>query len=516
MTCLISQITTNYTGITATSPLRLPPHLSYALNANTKHCARSLLPPIERLYHDAKNSVEHRLANYLYPDFLKFQLAQCTRSSLSACHSLSWASQGGYPGLGDAFCLTDPHKPSNPIVYASDGLLSLSGYGRKEVVGKSCRIFQGISTDLEARQRLREAIVLGRETVELVVNHRKDGAPFWNLLLVCPLSWEGSLRFFLGAQINVSESMGSEVKDILRVLDFNPRCEDFPRAAEPSDQEQPPAGSEEPAPPEVPASVHSPQWQSHGYRSFRDFIRKSVSAIKRPQTPRAITPAATCLVPEDARSARGQAFTTGSQQQRYKLDEFGSPYSHFFVMQYMPLEGHPNPPQTRGHTAARMPVVFSSSFALELLGIRWGGPEDVFGRDIFVLLAEYANLPSASRLLKSAVLERMATGEAVSVNMMVNTEPPSLSRYSSKHSKAGRTSKASVAGAALANTEADPMTRLSETIDRGAGILGQVLFGAKTQKVMTHWAPLKDGDGQVDYVVLVLTPVAAPGCAPTP
>lgn len=47
--------------------------------------------------------------------------------------------------------------------------------------------------------------------------------------------------------------------------------------------------------------------------------------------------------------------------------------------------------------------------------------------------------------------------------------------------------------------------RLSETLDRGAEILSNVFFGPKMKKLVSHWAPLKDGHGNVGWVVLVLT-----------
>ncbi|KAK4450760.1 hypothetical protein QBC34DRAFT_296629 [Podospora aff. communis PSN243] len=519
MSSLIGQISTNFTGITATSPLALPVDLSDSLKINTKHCARTVLPPLERLYRDARNSVEDRLARELYPDFVKFQLTQCMRSSMSVSRSLTGGFKSAYPGLGAAFCLTDPKKRDHPIVYASDGLLRLSGYQRREVIGRSCKLFQGLATDSDAAHRLRESIALGQDTVELIVNHRKDGTQFWNLLFVCPLLENGSIRYWLGAQINVSESMGSDAKDVLRVLSFGPPGEEFPPPTALSTQEQPiwrtpttTATAQECVVPDVPVgSCSPPRNRSHRHRFFRHFYRKSDGA--RPQSPRPVTPVVVLpATAEDAPSAKRRAFTTRDARVERKPDEFSTPYSRFLIMRYVPAHEHLQP---RGHQTARMPVAFCSSHALELMGHR-SDSDAVLGQDIFSVLAGHVNLMGVSRSFKLTVTDKMAAGDSFSVDLMMNAESPMPTNHASKHSRnesmiRGGTAVNGVgagAGASLA-ADADVRPRMSETFDRGAEILSHVFWGSKMRKLVSHWAPLKNADGEVAWVVLILTPAAA-------
>jgi len=521
MASLISQISTNFTGITATSPLALPAVLSDTLKSNTKHCARSVLPPLERLYRDARDSVEDRLARDLYPDFVKFQLTQCMRSSMSVSRSLTGGFKSAYPGLGDAFCLSNPFKRDNPIVYASDGLLRLSGYRRREIIGKNCRILQGLPTDNDTTQRLRESIALGQETVELIVNHRKDGTQFWNLLFVCPLLEKGSVRYHLGAQINVSESMGSDTKDILRILNFGPPGEEFPPAAALSTQDRPvwrtpTAVSQERVVQDIPAGLRSPRSRPKGHRFFRRFSRKS-TALGRPQSPRPVTPlAVTSTTTEDVPSAKRRAFTTRNPQLERQPDEFSTPYSRFFVMKYVPCSTQPQQPQARGYHTARMPVAFCSSFALELLGLRSNNSDAVLGHDIFSVLAGHVSPSGVNRSLKTTVIDKIDAGESFSVDLTASAETTAARNHMPKHSRNGSMIRAAaavsgvgaVAGASLV-VDTDPRPRLSETFDRGAEILSHVFFGTKTRKMVSHWAPLKNGDGEVGYVMLILTPAAA-------
>lgn len=50
-----------------------------------------------------------------------------------------------------------------------------------------------------------EALTTGQEITETILNYRRDGSPFMNLLLIAPLyDNKGNVRYFLGCQIDVS------------------------------------------------------------------------------------------------------------------------------------------------------------------------------------------------------------------------------------------------------------------------------------------------------------------------
>jgi hypothetical protein len=97
----------------------------------------------------------------------------------------------------------------------------VTGYSRKDIVPRNCRFLQGELTDPSAKKRLRVSIGAYEETVELLLNYRKNGDPFWNLLYVSPLFDEhGKVSFFLGGQIDCSTTIRS-CTDVLRILSFN-------------------------------------------------------------------------------------------------------------------------------------------------------------------------------------------------------------------------------------------------------------------------------------------------------
>ena len=101
--------------------------------------------------------------------------------------------------------ISDPTLPDNPIVYVNPAFETLTGYARHEVLGRNCRFLQGPMTDTADVARLREAIRTRTKISVDLLNHRKDGSPFWNRLLITPVSdTNGTLRYFFASQHDVT------------------------------------------------------------------------------------------------------------------------------------------------------------------------------------------------------------------------------------------------------------------------------------------------------------------------
>lgn len=67
------------------------------------------------------------------------------------------------------------------------------------------RFLQGQATDLNEVAKIRKAIEQGKGTAVRLLNYRKDGTPFWNLLTVMPVyAADGSLSKFIGVQVDVT------------------------------------------------------------------------------------------------------------------------------------------------------------------------------------------------------------------------------------------------------------------------------------------------------------------------
>jgi len=125
-------------------------------------------------------------------------------------------------GVGDPFAaairaarmamiVTDAHQPDNPIIFANDAFLALTGYGRDEVIGRNCRFLQGPGTDPAAIATLRRAVADGEDLTIDILNYRKDGTTFWNALSLSPVHGKtGRIDYFFGSQVNVSDKKRAE------------------------------------------------------------------------------------------------------------------------------------------------------------------------------------------------------------------------------------------------------------------------------------------------------------------
>lgn len=77
-----------------------------------------------------------------------------------------------------AMAVTDPSQPGNPIVFANEAFLQLSGYSMDEVLGQQPHFMDGAGTDPQDAGRFREMLAAGRDDVVETVQYGKDGRPF--------------------------------------------------------------------------------------------------------------------------------------------------------------------------------------------------------------------------------------------------------------------------------------------------------------------------------------------------
>ncbi|KAG0466221.1 hypothetical protein HPP92_017801 [Vanilla planifolia] len=108
--------------------------------------------------------------------------------------------------LQQTFVVSDAKKPDCPIMYASAGFFTMTGYSMKEVIGRNCRFLQGPKTDQTEVAKIREAIRTGKSYCGRLLNYKKNGTPFWNLLTVTPIKDNnGNVIKFIGMQVEVSK-----------------------------------------------------------------------------------------------------------------------------------------------------------------------------------------------------------------------------------------------------------------------------------------------------------------------
>ncbi|MEQ9286062.1 MAG: PAS domain S-box protein [Cyclobacteriaceae bacterium] len=116
----------------------------------------------------------------------------------------------------DGILITDPHQPDNPIIYSNLNFQKITGYNKKDLIGKNCRILQGAETDQTTVQKLREAIKECKPIKCEILNYRKDGSSFWNLLSINPVfNDKNEVINFIGVQHDITDQKkaSQELKD---------------------------------------------------------------------------------------------------------------------------------------------------------------------------------------------------------------------------------------------------------------------------------------------------------------
>jgi sigma-B regulation protein RsbU (phosphoserine phosphatase) len=127
----------------------------------------------------------------------------------------------------EGITIADASLPDNPLIYANAGFERLTGYSVIDVLGRNCRFLQGPDTDPATVDTLREAIREKREVTVQLLNHRKDGTPFWNRLSITPVrNASGEVTHFIGVQSDVTAE--KQAKDALQ--NANERLEAASRA----------------------------------------------------------------------------------------------------------------------------------------------------------------------------------------------------------------------------------------------------------------------------------------------
>lgn len=122
-----------------------------------------------------------------------------------------------------SFVVTDARKFDNPIVYCSATFERLTGYTKHEILGRNCRFLQspdgkcpqGVKrkyVDDDAVFYLKNQIEAKKEGQTSLINYRKGGQPFTNLLTMIPISWDPNnpeIVYFVGFQVDLVEQPGA-------------------------------------------------------------------------------------------------------------------------------------------------------------------------------------------------------------------------------------------------------------------------------------------------------------------
>ncbi|KAK6359589.1 blue light receptor [Orbilia brochopaga] len=127
----------------------------------------------------------------------------------------------GAVDMSCAFVVCDVRKYDMPIVYCSATFERLTGYTKHEILGRNCRFLQSPTGDVERgakRKYVDEESVryLKQQCDEMdeaqvsLINYRKGGQPFMNLLTTIPITWDNTdIVYIVGFQVDLVDHPGS-------------------------------------------------------------------------------------------------------------------------------------------------------------------------------------------------------------------------------------------------------------------------------------------------------------------
>lgn len=114
--------------------------------------------------------------------------------------------QRAIDAASEGILIADAQHADLPLVFVNRAFEQVTGYHASEVLGRNCRFLQGPDTDPHVVAELRAALVEGRPVTAEILNYRKDGEPFWNLLSITPVrDADGRITHFVGVQRDVTE-----------------------------------------------------------------------------------------------------------------------------------------------------------------------------------------------------------------------------------------------------------------------------------------------------------------------
>ncbi|KAK9474525.1 uncharacterized protein V1510DRAFT_405971 [Dipodascopsis tothii] len=131
-----------------------------------------------------------------------------------------------------AFIVCDAQKIDFPIVYVSNQFERLTGYTLAEIVDRNCRFLQSPDgkvvagetrrfCDHELVVRMKTSLLAGEEIQCAIVNYKRGGEAFANLLTMIPITWDGpEIAFYVGFQVDLHDQPQA-ILDASKSLSYN-------------------------------------------------------------------------------------------------------------------------------------------------------------------------------------------------------------------------------------------------------------------------------------------------------
>ena len=123
-----------------------------------------------------------------------------------------------------AMVFTDAKATGNPIIFANDSFLSLTGYERKEVLGQSFNFLMAHGADAVALERIRAEFEGHSNDGSEVLYRRKDGSEFWAAIFISPVRDEnGDVVQYFASFVDLTKLKEEQAQSKMLIDELNHR-----------------------------------------------------------------------------------------------------------------------------------------------------------------------------------------------------------------------------------------------------------------------------------------------------
>jgi PAS domain S-box-containing protein len=122
-----------------------------------------------------------------------------------------------------AMLFTDARLPGNPIIFANNSFLALTGYSREEVMGQDFKVLMMRGTDPE-QLSLIEAAFEGSNDGLKIHYRRKDGTEFWANFFISPVKdVDGNVVQYFSSFADFTHEHKQQIRSDVLIAELNHR-----------------------------------------------------------------------------------------------------------------------------------------------------------------------------------------------------------------------------------------------------------------------------------------------------
>ncbi|QND58956.1 HWE histidine kinase domain-containing protein [Mesorhizobium huakuii] len=123
-----------------------------------------------------------------------------------------------------AMVFADAKEPGNPIIFANDAFLALTGYAREEVLGQPFNFLMADSTDARALKRIKAEFEANAEAGTEILYRRKDGSEFWASLFANPVQDKsGAIVQYFASFVDLTKHKEEQAQSKMLIDELNHR-----------------------------------------------------------------------------------------------------------------------------------------------------------------------------------------------------------------------------------------------------------------------------------------------------